>query len=129
MYNNKSLAVAIGDLVGQGSGPIIDDLSRVLAATRTGVGLAAALDRAAEEAVDAAAARFYRFLSAATAGGIDLPKALLDQADELRTIRREEVERAAAARQISMVIPTLVLMVPVTIVFLMAPIPKMLFGH
>ena len=28
-----------------------------------------------------------------------------------------------------MVIPTLVLMVPVTIVSLMAPIPKMLFGH
>jgi Flp pilus assembly protein TadB len=129
VYNNKSLAVAIGDLVSQGSGPIIDDLSRVLAATRTGVGLAAALDRAAEEAVDVAAARFYRFLSAATTGGIDLPKALLDQADELRTIRREEVERAAAARQVSMVIPTLVLMVPVTIVFLMAPIPKMLFGH
>jgi tight adherence protein C len=129
LYNNKSLAVAIGDLVSEGSGPIIDDLSRVLAATRTGVGLGAALERAAEEAVDAAAARFYRFLSAATAGGIDLPKALLDQADELRTIRREEVERAAAARQISMVIPTLVLMVPVTIVFLMAPIPKMLFGH
>ena len=31
VYNNKSLAVAIGDLVSQGSGPIIDDLSRVLA--------------------------------------------------------------------------------------------------
>ena len=43
-------------------------------------------------------------------------------------MRREEVERAAAKRQMSMVIPNLVLMAPVMILFLLAPVPRMLFG-
>ena len=129
VQNNKSLAVAIGELVVEGSGPIIEDLARVMNATRSGIGLASALETAATDAIDPAAARFYRFLAAAAGGGIDLPAALLDQADELRTMRREEVERAAAVRQISMIVPSLVLMVPVTMVFLLAPLPKMLFGH
>jgi len=129
VQNTKSLAVAVADLVSEGSGPIIDDLGRAMHATGTGVSLANAFELVAREAVDPAAARFYRFLATATTGSIDLPKALLEQADELRNQRREEVERAAAARQVSMVIPTLVLMVPVAIIFLLAPIPRMLFGH
>jgi Flp pilus assembly protein TadB len=129
VQNTKSLAVAIGDVVDQGSGPVINDLARAMHATSTGVSLANALELAAREAVDPAAARFYRFLVTGTTGSINLPKALLEQADELRNQRREEVERAAAARQMSMVIPTLILMVPVAIIFLLAPIPRMLFGH
>jgi tight adherence protein C len=129
VQNTKSLAVAIGDLTAEGSGPVIDDLARAMHATSTGVSLANALELIAREAVDPAAARFYRFLATGTTGSINLPKALLDQADELRNQRREEVERAAAARQMSMVIPTLILMVPVAIIFLLAPIPRMLFGH
>lgn len=129
VQNTKSLAVAVTDLVDEGSGPIIDDLGRAIHAAGTGVSLANAFELIAREAVDPAAARFYRFLATATTGSIDLPKALLEQADELRNQRREEVERAAAARQVSMVIPTVVLMVPVAILFLLAPIPRMLFGH
>jgi tight adherence protein C len=127
--NSKSLVVAIGGLVHEGSGPVIDDLARALHATDTGVSLAAAFELIAGEAVDPGAARFYRFLGTATTGSIDLPQALLQQANELRTQRREEVERVAATRQISMVVPTLVLMVPVAMVFLLAPIPQWLFGH
>ena len=82
----------------------------------------------AREAIDDSAARFYRFLAAATTGGIDLPKALLEQADELRAQRREEVERASARRQMSMVIPNVALMAPVMILFLLAPVPQMIFG-
>jgi len=129
VQNTKSLAVAVAGLVNEGSGPIVDDLGRAMHATGTGVSLAHAFELIAREAVDPAAARFYRFLATATTGSINLPKALLEQADELRNQRREEVERAAAARQVSMVIPTLVLMVPVAIIFLLAPIPRMLFGH
>jgi tight adherence protein C len=128
IQNNKSLAVAVAAVVRDGSGPVIDDLARALHITAAGVGLAEAFELIASEAVDPAAARFYRFLATATTGGIDLPAALLDQAHELRGQRREEVERASAARQISMVIPTLVLMVPVVIVFLLAPLPRLLFG-
>ena len=127
--NNKSLAVALAGLVNMGSGPVIDDLARALHSTAAGYGLAGSLELVAAESVEPSAARFYRFLATATTGGIDLPKALLEQADELRAQRREEVERAAAKRQISMVIPNLALMAPVMILFLLAPVPRMLFGN
>lgn len=127
--NNKSLAVAVGSLVEVGSGPVIDDLARALHTTAAGYGLARAFELVAAETPEPSAARFYRFLATATTGGIDLPNALLEQADELRAQRREEVERAAAKRQMSMVIPNLALMAPVMILFLLAPVPQMIFGH
>ncbi|MCU4186438.1 type II secretion system F family protein [Acidiferrimicrobium sp. IK] len=127
--NNKSLAVAVASLVEVGSGPVIDDLARALHTTAAGYGLAQAFEVIAAETPEPSAARFYRFLATATTGGIDLPKALLEQADELRGQRREEVERSAAKRQMSMVIPNLVLMAPVMILFLLAPVPSMIFGH
>jgi tight adherence protein C len=125
--NNKSLAVALASLVADGSGPVIEDLSRALGLAAA-YGLGNALDLAASESVEESAARFYRFLSAATTGGIDLPRALLDQADELRGMRREEVERISAKRQMSMVIPNVALMAPVMVLFLVAPIPRLLYG-
>jgi len=128
IVNNKSLAVAIETLVAQGSGPVISDLARALHLTAAGYGLGRALDLLAGETTEEAAARFYRFLATATTGGIDLPNALLDQADELRAARREDVERSAAKRQMSMVIPNLILMAPVMILFLLAPIPRLIFG-
>jgi hypothetical protein len=54
---------------------------------------------------------------------------LLEQADELRAQRREDVERIAAKRQMSMILPNLALMAPVMILFLLAPVPRMLFGN
>ncbi|HYA44542.1 MAG TPA: type II secretion system F family protein [Acidimicrobiales bacterium] len=126
--NNKSLIVAVSGVVSQGSGPVIDELGRALHLVNAGYGETAAFELAARETPEPAAARFYRFLAAATGGGLDLASALLDQANELRTQRREEVERAAARRQMSLVIPNLVFMAPVLFVFLLAPLPQLLFG-
>ena len=126
--NNKSLVVAVSDVVSQGSGPVIEELARAVHLINAGYGEAAAYDLIAAETAEPAAARFYRFLSAATAGGLDLARALLDQANELRAQRREEVERSAARRQMSLVIPNLVLMAPVLFAFLLAPLPQLLFG-
>jgi hypothetical protein len=67
-------------------------------------------------------------LAAATGGGLDLAKALLDQANELRAQRREEIERSAAQRQMALIIPNLVFMAPVLFAFLLAPLPQLLFG-
>jgi len=127
--NNKSLVVAVSDLVSQGSGPVVDDLARAVHLTNAGYGEGPALELIAREAADPAAARFYRFLAAATGGGLDLARALLDQANELRAQRREEVERSAARRQMSLVVPNLVFMAPVLFVFLLAPLPQLLFGN
>jgi tight adherence protein C len=126
--NNKSLIVAVSDLVSQGSGPVVDELRRALHLVNAGYGEAAAFELIARESPEPVAARFYRFLAAAAGGGLDLAKALLDQANEVRTQRREEVERSAARRQMSLVVPNLVFMAPVMFVFLLAPLPQLLFG-
>ena len=126
--NNKSLVVAVSDLVSQGSGPVVDELRRTLHLVNAGYGEAAAFELIASESPEPVAARFYRFLAAAAGGGLDLAKALLDQANEVRTQRREEVERSAARRQMSLVLPNLVFMAPVMFVFLLAPLPQLLFG-
>ena len=127
--NNKSLTVAIGDVVSQGSGPVVEDLGRALHLLNAGYRDSAAFELLAAESAEPAAARFYRFLSAATSGGLDLAGALLDQANELRAQRREEVERTAAKRQMALVLPNLLFMAPVLFMFLLAPLPQLLIGH
>ncbi len=126
--NNKSLVVAVSDVVTQGSGPVVEELTRAVHLINAGYGEAPAFELIGRESPEPAAARLYRFLAAATSGGLDLAKALLDQASELRAQRREEVERSAARRQMSLVVPNLVFMAPVLFVFLLAPLPELLFG-
>ncbi len=126
--NNKSLVVAVSDVVAQGSGPVVEELGRVVHLINAGYGEAPAFELVATESAEPAASRFYRFLAAATGGGLDLAKALLDQANELRAQRREEVERSAAQRQMALIIPNLVFMAPVLFAFLLAPLPQLLFA-
>jgi tight adherence protein C len=129
LENRKSLMVAAAELVQVGSGPVVEDLARSLKLIEAGFGEASAFNHLAMESAESSAARFYRFLAAASRGGLDLPRALLAQADSLRAQRREEVERTAARRQMSMVLPDLVFMAPVLLLFLLAPVPQLLFGH
>ncbi len=126
--NNKSLVVAVSDVVEEGSGPVVEELARAVHLINAGYGEAASFELIARESPEPAATRFYRLLSAATNGGLDVGKVLLDQACELRVQRREEVERSAARRQMSLVLPNLVFMAPVLFVFLLAPLPQLLFG-
>lgn len=126
--NNKSLVVAVSDVVAQGSGPVVEELGRAVHLINAGYGEAPAFELVARESAEPAACRFYRFLAAATGGGLDLAKALLDQANELRAQRREEIERSAAQRQMALIIPNLVFMAPVLFAFLLAPLPQLLFG-
>jgi tight adherence protein C len=128
LANRKSLLAAVAEVAEEGSGPVVEDLERALALIAAGYGDQSAFALLALEAQDEPAARFYRFLAAATQGGLDLPRTLLEQADALRAQRREEVERTAARRQMSMVLPDLVFMAPVLLLFLLAPVPRLLFG-
>lgn len=126
--NNKSLTVAVADVVAQGSGPVVSDLKRALSLMNAGYRDVTAYELLAIESAEQAASRFYRLLSAAAGGGIDLATALLAQANEIRTQRREEVERTAARRQMALIVPNLLFMAPVLFVFLLAPLPRLLFG-
>jgi tight adherence protein C len=127
--NNKSLLVALADLTSEGSGPVIEELARALHLINAGFGDMDALDLVSTETPEPSAARFYRFLAAATTGGVELSPALIDLANEMRTQRREEVERSAAKRQMGMIVPMLACMMPVLFLFMLAPLPKLLFGR
>jgi len=127
--SHKSLVVAVSELVEQGNGPVVDDLARAVHLINAGYGERASFDLVSAEAAEPAAQRFYRFLAAATGGGLDLARALLDQASEMRAQRREEVERSALRRQMSLVVPQLAFMAPVLFAFLLAPLPTLLFGR
>lgn len=127
--SHKSLVVAVSELVAQGSGPVVEDLARAVHLINAGYGEAGSFELLSAEAAEPAAQRFYRFLAAATSGGLDLARALLDQASELRVQRREEVERSALRRQMSLVVPQLAFMAPVLFAFLLAPLPGLLFGR
>ena len=67
-------------------------------------------------------------IATATTGGIDLPAALIELAGELRTQRREEVERTAAKRQLAMTGPIVAFTVPVIALFLIVPTTSLLHG-
>ncbi len=127
--SHKSLVVAVSEVVAHGSGPVVDDLARAVHMINAGYGETASFELVSVEAAEPAAQRFYRFLAAATAGGLDLARALLDQASEMRVQRREEVERSALRRQMALVVPQLVFMAPVLFSFLLAPLPELLFGR
>lgn len=126
--SNKSLVVAVSDVVAQGSGPVVEDLAKALHLINAGFGEVPAFELIAAESAEPAATRFYKFLATALVGGLDLGRALLDQANEMRAQRREEVERSSARRQMSLVVPNLVFMAPVLFLFLLAPLPQLLFG-
>ena len=127
--NNRSLFVALSDLVERGDGPVLEDLARALHLAAAGYGEAAAFALVAQESAEPAAARFYRLLAVATNGGTELSKALLDQANDLRRQRREEVERSAGRRQMALVVPSMVFMAPVLFAFMLAPLPALLFAR
>jgi tight adherence protein C len=127
--NNRSLFVALSDLVERGDGPVLEDLARALHLAAAGYGEGAAFGLVAQESAEPAAARFYRLLAVATSGGLELSKALLDQANDLRRQRREEVERTAGRRQMALVMPSMVFMAPVLFAFMLAPLPRLLFAR
>lgn len=111
-----------------GTGPVADELTGVCAQVASGTRPSLALERAATTTAEPAAARLYRLLATATTYGGDLSAALRAVAADLRTARREDAERDATRRRGLMIAATLLLMAPVMLLFLSAPIPQIVFG-
>lgn len=121
--------VAIRELANRGGGAVSDDLGDALDTIDHGATTRTALERLAVDTPEPAAGRLYRTLAAAETGAGDtLTDALLKMADDLRAQRREEVERLATRRRFQMLVPTVVVMGPVMLLLLGAPIPTFIFG-
>lgn len=119
---------AIRHVVIRGHGAFIDELAEVLRLHENGVPLSSALARAAELTPEPEAARTYTVLATAQERGADLGEALLDLSQDLRAARREELQREASRRRLLMVIPIVVILAPIVLLFIGAPIPQIIFG-
>ena len=88
----------------------------------------AALELLATETPEPTAARLYRLMAAGIASGGDLARSLLVVSEDIRNERREDLERTATARRGTMLVPTVLVMAPVVLLFLIAPLPLVIFG-
>jgi tight adherence protein C len=121
------VADAIRHVVIRGHGAFIDELAEVLRLHENGVPLTAALVRAADLTPEPEASRTYSVLATAQERGADLGQALLDLSKDLRAARREDLQRDASRRRLLMVIPIVIVLAPIVLLFIGAPIPQIIF--
>lgn len=119
---------AVQEVVHRGRGPIVRELGEALSWMSGGMAQADAYEKLSEDTPEPAAARLYRALADGVRSGGDLAMTLLSISDDLRGERREELERSATKRRGAMLIPTILFMAPVVLVFLVAPLPHILFN-
>jgi len=125
---NHTPAMAIRQITTRGQGPVVDELREALNWVSGGLTLAQAMERLSIETVEPSAARVYRLLGEASQQGADVGSSLLTVANTLRAERREEVERLGTKRKGAMIVPTLLVMAPVVFLYVVAPIPRFVFG-
>jgi tight adherence protein C len=124
-----ALAVAAGEgpvsalerVVGRCTGPLAEDLGRVLGVIRTGTPVTAALDAFASRSGLPVAARFASGMVVAIERGTPLADVLHAQAADVREAQRRALIESAARREIFMMVPVVFLVLPVTVVFAFWP--------
>lgn len=115
-------------VVGRARGIAVEEIAEVLHLHERGWVFAEAMARAERLTPEPEAARTYRVMARSQEQGSDLSDALLGLSKELRAMRRDALRRAAARRRILMVIPVVVVLAPITMLFMAAPIPSIVFG-
>ncbi len=119
---------AIEEYVVRATGEVSSELAEGLRLARAGRPLGDALGGLAERTPEPFCARTYRSLALAGERGADLALVLLDLAEEVRRDRRETLRRRAVKRRAAMLIPTIGLMAPVLLLFIAAPLPRIVLG-
>lgn len=115
-------------VVGRARGIAVEEIAEVLHLHERGWAFAEAMARAERLTPEPEAARTYRVMARSQEQGSDLSDALLGLSKDLRAMRRDALRRAAARRRILMVIPVVVVLAPITMLFMAAPIPSIVFG-
>ncbi len=119
---------AIRYVVTRARGAAVDELAEVLLLHERGWSFGEAIERAERLTPEPEAARTYRLMATCQEQGTDLAEALLGLSKDLRAVRRDDLRRRAAKRRILMVIPVVVILAPITMLFMAAPIPSIVFG-
>lgn len=122
------VADALRHVAERGRGAVVSELQEVIRVVRTGTPLKDALRRAASNTSEPEAARLYHSLAIAQERGVDLADSLLALSRDLRIARRDEAVTKAATQRIAAVVPIVVILAPIAIAFLAAPLPSLIFG-
>jgi tight adherence protein C len=115
-------------IVDRGAGAVVEELSDVTAAIRSGASEREAFEHAAEFTPEPAAARTYKLFATGVERGADLAGALRALSEDLRDARREELRRTATKRRAAMLVPTIAILAPIMLLFIAAPLPSIVFG-
>jgi len=119
---------AITRVVERGNGVVVDELRVVLTSIRAGRSEAEAFRLAARTSIEPHAARTYRLFALASEQGADLGGALRALSDDLRDVRRDELRRQATRRRAAMLVPTIAVLAPIMLLFVIAPLPSLVLG-
>lgn len=103
------------------SGELADELRRVVADVRTGMPLTDALDALAARTGLPVVARFAEGIVIALQRGTPLADVVRAQAQDVRELSRRRLIEAGARREVSMMIPVVFLVLPVTVLFVVFP--------
>lgn len=120
---------AVQRIVDRGRGVFVSELADVLTWTRSGMGEAESLRRAAELTAEPSAARTYHLLAAGVERGVDLAAGLLALSEDIRDARREQLHKDAVKRRAAMLVPTIGILAPIMLLFIAAPLPSIVLGH
>ncbi len=102
-------------------GALGEELGQVLADVRTGTPVAAALDALAARTGVQSIARFAEGLAVAIERGTPLVDVLHAQAADVREATRRDLIEAGGRKEVTMMIPVVFLILPVTVVFAFFP--------
>jgi len=119
---------AVTRIVERGRGIVVDELRTVLTSIRAGRSEADAFRHAAATTNEPHAARTYRLFALAAEHGADLGTALRALSDDIRQVRREELRRQATRRRAAMLVPTIAVLAPIMLLFVIAPLPSIVLG-
>jgi Flp pilus assembly protein TadB len=125
---NRGPVGAVRHLTRRGHGPLIDELRIGIGWMERGSSAEVAFEQLGRDAPDPSTARLFRLIATATASGGNIARTLRAQADQLRKEHTENMEQLATKKRSAMVLPSIVVMVPVLLLYALAPGPGMLFG-
>jgi pilus assembly protein TadC len=119
---------AIMRVVDRGHGEVVDELRSIITSIRNGRSEVEAFRHAARVTAEPHAARTYRLFALAAEQGADLGVALRALSEDLRAVRRDELRRQATRRRAAMLVPTIAILAPIMLLFVIAPLPSIVLG-